>query len=50
MDKEDNSLDTALVRGLGYAAPGAVPQERPFGMCYAVFESLLQNITPRNSM
>lgn len=41
MDKEDNSLDSGLVGGLGYIVPGAMPWERPFGVCYAILESLL---------
>lgn len=38
MDKEDNPLDMGLVGCLGYAVPGALPWERPFGVCCAVFE------------
>lgn len=50
MDKEDNSLDLGLVGGLGYAVPGALPQERPFEVCCAAFESLFQSIIPHCSM
>lgn len=50
MDKEDNSLDMGLVGGLGYALPGALPQEGPLGVCCAAFESLFQCITLHSSL
>lgn len=49
MDKEDNSLGKGLAGGLGCAVSGALPQEGPFGVCCAAFESLFQCITLHSS-
>lgn len=50
LDKENNSLDLGLGGGLGYAVPGALPQERSFRVCCAAFESLFQSIIPHSSL
>lgn len=50
MDKENNSPDMGLGGGLGYAVPEVLPQERPFEVSCAAFESLFQCFTPHSSL